>query len=77
MQVTSASEELLDRASLQRLSKYPNVSLLIDFLRTCLVRDHQHRPDIRGLIQKFRDLFGDLKEPPHENKSPLLLQRDL
>jgi serine/threonine protein kinase len=58
VQVTSAGEEVLDKASLQRLTKYQNMPTLVEFLRTCLVRDHQHRPEIRGVMQKFRDLFG-------------------
>lgn len=58
MQVTSNQEDVLDGKSLQRLQVYPNCSLLIDFLRTALVRDHNHRPEIRSLIQKYGDLFG-------------------
>ena len=58
VQVTSPAEELLDKTSLQRLTPYNNYSQLVEFLRTCLVRDPQHRPEIRGVMQKFRDLFG-------------------
>lgn len=28
-------------------------------------------------MQKFKDLFGEHKEPPQESKSPLVVQRDL
>jgi hypothetical protein len=28
-------------------------------------------------MQKFRDLFGEHKDPPQECKSPLVVQRDL
>lgn len=77
VQVTSPGEEILDKASLERLKKYSNIGSLVEFLRTCLVRDHQHRPEIRGVMQKFRDLFGEHKDPPQECKSPLVVQSDL
>ena len=41
------------------------------------MRDPNHRPEIKGVIQKFKDLFGDLKEPPIEMKSTLVIQKDI
>jgi len=50
---------------------------LVDYLQCLLIRDPKHRPEIKGAIQKFRDLFGDFKSNPPLVKSPLSVQKDL
>ena len=61
---------------MRKLEKYNNHSTIVEYLRSILIRDPQHRPEIKGVIQKFRDLFGDLKENPPMIKSALSVQKD-
>ena len=77
IQVTSPSEDILTNDNLKKLEKFSNYSNLVEYLRCILIRDPQHRPEIKGGIQKFRDLFGDFKETSAIAKSPLKIQKDL
>jgi serine/threonine protein kinase len=54
VQVTSTTEEILNSHSLQRLEHFSNYSQLVEYLRSCLVRDPQHRPEIKSAMQKFK-----------------------
>ena len=66
----------MNKDNLKKLEKYNNYSNLVEYLRCILIRDPQHRPEIKGGIQKFRDLFGDFKETVTITKSPLKIQKD-
>lgn len=49
----------------------------MEYLKSILIREPHHRPEIKGAIQKFKDLFGDMKETPPPTKPPLVIQKDL